>query len=113
MLFKSIVLGQIAAFASASTIYRECLQYTDAAGGNADDSPGFEHYGPSVTEMPLHDSAMRVSEIKVCTTGITDDLLGLSMTLSDPSLGTSSSVEVPWLGKREGRNADCETVSVE
>ena len=74
---------------------------------------GFEHYGPSVTEMPLHDSAMRVTEIKVCTTGITDDLLGLSMTLSDPSLGSSSSVEVPLLGKEGGLNADCETVSVE
>ena len=34
------------------------------------------------------------------------------MTLSDPSLGSGSTVEVPMLGK-EGRRADCETVSVE
>ena len=73
----------------------------------------FEHYGPTVTEMPLHDAAMRVTEIKVCTGGVSDDLKGLSMTLSDPSLGTSSSVEVPMLGKEGGRHAECETVSVE
>ena len=34
------------------------------------------------------------------------------MTLSDTSLGSGSTVEVPMLGK-EGRRADCETVSVE
>ena len=109
-MFKSFLLSQIAAFGAASTIYRECLEYTDATGRDAFQPRKFEHYGMDVREMPLFDSSMRVSQVKVCLGSNTDRVKGFSFTLSDPTGANSDTVDIPLLGKERG---DCETFDVD
>ena len=113
MLFKSFILGQIAAYASATTIYRECLQYSDATGKDAEEPMKFEHYGSSVREMPLFDSSMRVSKIDVCKGGNSGELKGFSFTLSDPTGENHDTVQIPVLGKNGGSRAICDTIEVD
>ena len=60
--------------------------------------------------MPLHDSSLRVSQIKVCVGRNTDRVKGFSFTLSDPTGSNSDIVEMPILGKERG---DCETFDVD
>ena len=91
-------MGALAVFATGEELARECLSTTDATGVNASDPPSFSAYGEDLDFMPLHDSAMRISQITVCSGRGGGPLKGFSFRLSDPSGDDSDAIDTPSMG---------------
>ena len=84
---------------NAVNMFQECLSYTSATGNDPDSPPSFEIYGEGLTDFPLYDAAMRVTEITTCTGNDRGNLKGFWFRLGDPTDENSDFIDLPTMGK--------------
>ena len=106
----------LAVVSNAASMFRECMNTTDAIGRRADLPPSFTAYGQGLDWIPFEiDSSMRVTSIFACEGN--QKLKGFRLTISDPNNPDSESIVLPDMGKDltnwESRSSwDCYTVEI-
>ena len=84
-MYRLYVFTAMLVSAMSEPMRRDCLSLTGATGKDAEDPVSWRTYGQDLDFMPQYDSALRISQITVCSGNGRQNLKGFSFRLTDPS----------------------------